>query len=522
MSTTLLDARVASTPVSLPAPTSRAFWLAPAVVFAVALGVYIRTMLPGVSFWDTGEFQTVPPLLGIMHTTGYPTYTLVGKLVSLVPLGSVAYRMTFFSGLCAATASALLAGLVQRLATWPHGQPLAARHRLIALGAGLDFAFNQTLWHTATRADAHTLHVALALEATYLALRWHQLGRRETLVALAAVVGLGLGNHMLMAMLVPGLALLALVGRSREALAPRTLGPALAAGLAGLSVYAYLPLRALQHPALDYGKPTTWENFRQLVFASDVGMGDALFSPVAVGRFLVWLGRMPEILGPWFTPLGATGLLALVPVGLGVLARRDRRLAVALLVLGLPSLYVGVVYPNGDAARYLFIMLAIAVALAALGLMAALDVLVSVFYARKTATIAAAALAVMPLTLVPANWAASDQSGDRTAETLVADVFRRVPPQAAVVCEWNEATPLWYATLVEHRRPDVEVVYETNATEAVRASLEDGIAARLASRPVYVLLLDNRYRQVESRFALQRLHEYPPRGLTLARVIKAR
>lgn len=526
MSTTILGSHLASTPVSLPAPTSRAFWLAPAAVFAIALGVYLRTMMPGVGYWDTAEFQTVPHLLGIMHTTGYPTYTLVGKLFSLLPFGSVAYRMTLFSGLCAASASALLAGLVQRLATWPCARPLALRHRAIALGAGLAFAFNQTLWHTATRADAHTLHVAFALGATYLALRWHQLGRRRTLVALAAVVGLGLGNHMLMAMLVPGLALLVLLGPGREALVPRTLGPTLAAGLAGLSVYAYLPLRAFQHPALDYGKPTTWENLRQLVFASDVGMGGALFGPVAVGRFLVWLGRMPETLGPWFTPLGANLLLALVPVGLGVLARRDWRLAVSLLVLGLPSLYVGVVYPNGDAARYMFILLAIAVGLAALTLMAALDALVSVLEARKpvqlAATVASAAFAVMPLQLVPANWAASDQSRDHSAETLVAEVFQRIPPQTAVVCEWNEATPLWYATLVEHQRPDVEVVYETNATEAVRASLEDGIARRLGSRPVVVLLLDNRYRQVESRFELQPIHQYQPRGLTLARVVRAR
>ena len=34
--------------------------------------------MPGVGFWDTGEFQTVLPILGTAHPTGYPTYVLLG------------------------------------------------------------------------------------------------------------------------------------------------------------------------------------------------------------------------------------------------------------------------------------------------------------------------------------------------------------------------------------------------------------------------------------------------------------
>ena len=41
-------------------------------------------LLPGQGFWDTGEFQTVAPLLGTAHPTGYPTYVILGWLASLV------------------------------------------------------------------------------------------------------------------------------------------------------------------------------------------------------------------------------------------------------------------------------------------------------------------------------------------------------------------------------------------------------------------------------------------------------
>ena len=36
--------------------------------------------MPGVGFWDTAEFQAVPPLLGTLHPTGFPAYAILGWL----------------------------------------------------------------------------------------------------------------------------------------------------------------------------------------------------------------------------------------------------------------------------------------------------------------------------------------------------------------------------------------------------------------------------------------------------------
>ena len=59
-------------------------------------------LLPGVAFWDTGELQTVGPLLGTAHPTGFPTYVLLGWLASVVlqPFGDPAFRMNLLSALC--------------------------------------------------------------------------------------------------------------------------------------------------------------------------------------------------------------------------------------------------------------------------------------------------------------------------------------------------------------------------------------------------------------------------------------
>ena len=83
------------------APTTPGPWpgrlryLVPAgIVFVGSMLLDLRTLQPGLGFWDTGEFQALGPVLGIAHPTGYPSYTLVLWLASVVlqPCGDPALR----------------------------------------------------------------------------------------------------------------------------------------------------------------------------------------------------------------------------------------------------------------------------------------------------------------------------------------------------------------------------------------------------------------------------------------------
>ena len=49
--------------------------LGAAWAFAVSAVIYVRTLMPGVSFGDWAEAQMIPARLGILHPTGYPLYT---------------------------------------------------------------------------------------------------------------------------------------------------------------------------------------------------------------------------------------------------------------------------------------------------------------------------------------------------------------------------------------------------------------------------------------------------------------
>ena len=63
--------------------------IAAAVTFLLARS----TLLPGLGYWDTGEAQVVPPVMGTFHPTGFPSYVLLGWFASVVlqPFGEPAF-----------------------------------------------------------------------------------------------------------------------------------------------------------------------------------------------------------------------------------------------------------------------------------------------------------------------------------------------------------------------------------------------------------------------------------------------
>ncbi len=81
----------------------------PILLAGLCLCLYLVTLAPGQLGGDAGELQLVPATLSLAHPTGYPLHSLLGKVwVSMLPVGSVAWRMN----LLAACAAALCVGLL--------------------------------------------------------------------------------------------------------------------------------------------------------------------------------------------------------------------------------------------------------------------------------------------------------------------------------------------------------------------------------------------------------------------------
>ncbi|MBU1345224.1 MAG: DUF2723 domain-containing protein [Proteobacteria bacterium] len=75
------------------------------LVLFVSFGVYLHTLTPTVGFHDSGDMITASWVLGLPHPTGYPLYTLLGKVFCIIiPIGNIAYRMNMESALFASLA----------------------------------------------------------------------------------------------------------------------------------------------------------------------------------------------------------------------------------------------------------------------------------------------------------------------------------------------------------------------------------------------------------------------------------
>lgn len=178
-----------------------------ALVFGGALALYVRTLAPGLLYSDGGEFQALAVTLGLAHPTGYPVYLLLGKLFTLLPLGSYAYRVNLLSAAAAALTLALLYLLARRLGC----RPLAALAGPLGLGlAGL-------FWWHAVMAEIYTVTTALLAALLLLVLQWRHTGARRALFAAGLLGGLSLGVHGTVMLAAPGVLLYLLLTARRPA-----------------------------------------------------------------------------------------------------------------------------------------------------------------------------------------------------------------------------------------------------------------------------------------------------------------
>jgi hypothetical protein len=450
-----------------------ALWLA----WALPFGVYAASAYRTVGFWDIGEMDTVPWILGIAHPTGFPAYVLGGWFFThVVPIGTVAYRMGLFSGL----AMSLAAWLVARIVNDEYDAPWTG-----TVCAWL-FAFGDIVWTRATRAEVHSLST-LAIAATlYLALRWYTTGDTRAFLAGALTWAVGLATHPVAVLIAPGLLVL-LLARVRT-LRLQTLAAAVA--ICAISVagfYAYLPLRSAYvtahsldptrklslapgRPFWDYDHPATRAGFVAEVTGSDFDVEGGVKSIVSSAIYVNESPRYFMLFVKEFTPFGA----ALVIFGIGAAFARNRIRAAALLLASFASIPFALGFTEeGDPNRYFLTSYVAAAIFAGDGAMW------FVAQQRRWRWIAPMMIAIFAGLLFYNDRTVLGQPNDNRASAMVDRVLELTPPDAIVVSSWSNATPLAYAAYVE-RRTDGRTIDAAWVGDDAQA-----IPGWMKTRPVY-------------------------------------
>jgi hypothetical protein len=261
----------------------------------VTFAAYVLCATPAAYPLDSAELATAAFGLGVAHPPGEETTLLFAKLLTLLPLGSVAFKVALSQAVAGALAGALVFLLVieasQTLSFVTEATDEKTRVAVAAASA-LAFAFAPGVVIVSNRAEVYAVQTALSLGALLLALQAHARSDARPAFVAALLIGLGVGNHSLVAGLA-GLgavaAALPLLWRSDKR--TRLLVLALAGFAAGLLVHAYLPLRAgALFAAADrgmdnvvWGDARTWRGFWWVVsartFAEKTGIVHSNASP---------------------------------------------------------------------------------------------------------------------------------------------------------------------------------------------------------------------------------------------------
>ena len=486
------------------------------------LALYVVTLAPTTAMWDASEYITAAYTLGIPHPPGNPLFVLLGRVASLLPIGGVAYRVNLLAALCSALAAGIWFLVAERvLAQWitVRWVRLAGSVLAAVLSATAFTVWNQSV----VNEKVYTVSLAFFAVVSWLTVLWcdDPDGRRadRILVLIAYLIGLGYTNHPAGFLVGPAVATAVVVRRPRTVLRWRLLLSAALALVLGLTPFAFEPIRAAHHPALNEGEPTGCTD--------RIGVA-CTFSDTTVRRLMANVNReqygKPNLserqapftaqVGMWWlyfkwqwlrdpyeTQGGLQSVLALVFLGLGIAGgvvhwKRDRASfwffgPLVFTVTFALVYYMNFKYGASQAPElagvdrevrdrdyfYLWSYSAWSV-WAALGLVALWRAAAdrTGVRARWAATAPILVLGALPLV---GNWRAASRAGEWATREWARDILNSVEPYGILITGGdNDTFPLWYAQEVEGVRRDVTV--------AVTSLLNtDWYARGLLRRPIH-------------------------------------
>jgi hypothetical protein len=504
----------------------RPSYLAAAITAAAVFVLYLVTLAPSTAMWDTSEYIAAAYVVGLPHPPGNPLFVLIGRVFSILPLGSlsVAVKVNILAALTSAIAAGMWFLVAERvLVSW-----LSERWLRIVGGvtATIIGATAFTVWNqSVVNEKVYTVSLMGLAIVSWLTVRWSDNpegpAADRTLILIAYLLGLGNANHMMGLLAAPAVIVAVLVRRPDTLLRWKLLLILAGVFLLGNSPFLTQPIRAAHYPPINEGEPTTWSAFwynfnrgqygkpsvfdRQAPFTGQIGMYWLYFRWQWFRDMFDKAPGLQALLGAVFMLLGIAGGW--------VHWNRDRRsfwyfgsfmLTLTLLLI----LYLNFKYGHSQCLQmgnppgipcevrdrdYFFIVSFSAWGVwAALGLVYVWGMIASLLGServklgkehlelpRRKSWLLTSPILVIALIPLFANWKAASRAGQTDTRDFAHDLLDSVEPYGILVTVGdNDTFPLWYAQEVEGIRKDV-IVANTSLLNT------DWYVRQLIRRPVY-------------------------------------
>ncbi|MBM3700371.1 MAG: DUF2723 domain-containing protein [Actinobacteria bacterium] len=219
--------------------------------------IYILTLERKLVGGDTTWYALYLPKMQVMVPTGYPTFSMLGKLFTFLPFGDIAYRLNLLSAVFGASTILLLFLAINKI----------IKNAFISFAAALTFAFSYTYWTIANRLEFDTINSFFIALILYSAFLYAEKKQRKHFYLFAAALGLSLTNHPITFFIMPAFLLYVILENPKMFKSAKAVLIGILFFLMPLSLYAWLPIRSMQ----GYGPVTSARGFLYYVTGRNVG-----------------------------------------------------------------------------------------------------------------------------------------------------------------------------------------------------------------------------------------------------------
>lgn len=438
--------------------------------FLVPLFVYLLTLAPSVTFFDSGEFLTAIYSMGSAHSPGYPLFINYARPFLFLPFGSIAFRINFataFSGglACFGAYQLILYLLQQETAS---RDPFADRvlKRSAALAGSLAFAFSARLWLQSNHDKPYPLVAFIAGVVFWLILRWREKfleGDEQPayVYAGAFLCGLAFGAHQTMILMVPVYATLLISTDWRLLTRVKELLLAVAFALAGFAIHLHLIIRATKNPLLNWGDPKSLSQFLWHLlrrgYPVEKPPRDLTLLKAQINAFNV--PHEFTIAGLFFLFVGGLYLYSrhrhvIVSYVFGIVS-------FLLVIVGYFNTPMDLIFLTEEFFTPLYLFSAVVIGV---GLFALIRYPAEWISARSSSAVALMTtiplLLTFPAVVCALHYVENDQHENYIAHDYAANTMRSLP-KGSVLYTWGDsgAFPLWYLQGVERMREDLDLLH---------------------------------------------------------------
>jgi hypothetical protein len=188
-------------------------------VCLIACTVYLLTIEPTASLWDTGEFISSADKLQIPHPPGAPLFVLLGRFFIILfgddPL-SAARAVNSMSAIASGFTILFLFWSITYFArklVQKNGNPLTHTQVFTIMSAGvigaLAYTFSDSFWYSAVEGEVYALSSFFTALVFWSILKWEQQSQRpgadRWIIFIFFMMGISIGVHLLNLLTIPAL-----------------------------------------------------------------------------------------------------------------------------------------------------------------------------------------------------------------------------------------------------------------------------------------------------------------------------